>query len=424
MLSSTSHHARAMQLQEQSKYLGIRQTQNDTTGPSSSPVSFFGSSTSSSTSASENATSTESGSSFSSSSSSPSPSLTTDSSFTSSFSSTSTSLASDSSSTSTENSTFVSPSSSFSVFSSTSTASPSQFTTTTSSDSSNVVELTSSDTGRILVTQESSSFEPTPATTFELTSAITPSTSTSSLVASTSGLSTAAAVSSDRGFWSNKPAVAGLITAIIVAVLTILVALYLLVKRKQNSKGVRDIEFLEKDSELSRTNSGHPSEPSSIMNPPMDTHTNLDPVYYPPDPFATAPYAADNLPAITYSYAQDVNNQYPSYPDENPPPIPPDFGLNHPSTVHPSDVRASVHPFADPAALSSLVAESKTNQNPFADAAMVQLPNNRVNLNPFADAAATSGRTAVAGSHLLQPPTRISAYQSSIDSFYGGNGYL
>ncbi|KAF5390630.1 hypothetical protein D9757_002630 [Collybiopsis confluens] len=141
----------------------------------------------------------------------------------------------------------------------------------------------------------------------------------------------------------------------------------------------------------------------NLFRGPTDVFANPDIANYPPyDPFAPAAaqrtlYAGNaSLPEITYSYAQDVNNQYPYYGDE---PRVPSSGMN--SSLPTAGLRNPFEPVAVPA------------RNPFEP---VYTPHNSV--EPGASTAHAMSQTS---SEFDTHFERISdAYTPSLDdSFYG-----
>ncbi|KAF5359038.1 hypothetical protein D9758_004775 [Tetrapyrgos nigripes] len=355
-------------------------------------------------------------------------SVTTGSSSTSSLSSTSTSdtsksesqSSSQSSSTATSSS-FSSSSSSSSFPSSSSTSSSSKIPITTSSSSTSAPptpspEITTSSftstsaNTRILVTEEpSSSINSTPVTTFPFASSITPGlgfTSSSAFHVPTA----VGGASSDSG-QSNTPALAGMIVGIIVGCLAVFTVLFIFIKRRRHSKKFEDVYYIEKPAD---SDSEAPSERSSrkFLNEPMAAYASSEPEGYLRDtitePSTATPYAAGSLTELTYSYAQDVNNQYPYYPNEV---------QVLPSETGPTTLKQS--PVSAPAlTISTSNVPSETNLNPFADPPATQITSfagSKTALN----SAASSGKIYAATSHSQQPPSSPT-YQPSIDSFYGG----
>ncbi|KAJ3892093.1 hypothetical protein GG344DRAFT_64877 [Lentinula edodes] len=138
-----------------------------------------------------------------------------------------------------------------------------------------------------------------------------------------------------------------------------------------------------------------PSEPAShdLSHEPMDAYANRDPAFYlTHDPFVAnahnMPYAGSaSLPEITYSYAQDVNNQYPYYGNEVNNVIPTSVGTRSTPALLTQDPR---NPF------------ESVNVTPPRNAAIPQ-ELERISSNPF------------------EEPAFRASYQPSVDSFYGAS---
>lgn len=138
-----------------------------------------------------------------------------------------------------------------------------------------------------------------------------------------------------------------------------------------------------------------PSEPAShdLSHEPMDAYANRDPAFYlTHDPFVAnahnMPYAGSaSLPEITYSYAQDVNNQYPYYGNEANNVVPPAVGTRSTPAL----------PTQDP-------------RNPF----------DSVDITPLRNAAIPQELERISSNPFEEPAFRAS-YQQSVDSFYGAS---
>ncbi|KAJ4491889.1 hypothetical protein C8J55DRAFT_556177 [Lentinula edodes] len=239
-----------------------------------------------------------------------------------------------------------------------------------------------------------------PATTTNI--AITDGTSTSVVFATTSisGQTAVASSSSSSsvGFWSNKAAVAGTFTAVAVVALATLAGVILCIRKKRRDLHSRDRSISEKFASMDFADTrpySTPSEPAShdLSHEPMDAYANRDPAFYlTHDPFVAnahnMPYAGSaSLPEITYSYAQDVNNQYPYYGNEANNVVPPSVGTRSTPALPTQDPR---NPF------------ESVNITPPRNAAMPQ-ELERISSNPF------------------EEPAFRASYQPSVDSFYGAS---
>ncbi|KIK67927.1 hypothetical protein GYMLUDRAFT_800226 [Collybiopsis luxurians FD-317 M1] len=130
---------------------------------------------------------------------------------------------------------------------------------------------------------------------------------------------------SPSGFWTNKSAVAGTFTTVALVGLAIVIGALFYIRRKRKASHLRNLSYSEKSLISDPRPYSTPSEHSSqdFSHEPMNAFAPSDPAHYPTyDPFSTgsahhALYSGNaSLPEITYSYAQDVNNQYPYYGDE------------------------------------------------------------------------------------------------------------
>ncbi|KAJ3788707.1 hypothetical protein GGU10DRAFT_95198 [Lentinula aff. detonsa] len=198
-------------------------------------------------------------------------------------------------------------------------------------------------------------------------------------------------------FWSNKAAVAGTFTAVAVVALATLAGVILCIRKRRRESHSRDRSMSEKFASMDFDNArpySTPSEPAShdLSHEPMNAYANRDPAFYPThDPFVAnahnMPYAGSaSLPEITYSYAQDVNNQYPYYGNETNNVVPPSAGTRSTPALLTQDFHNPFEP---------------QDSTPPRAAAVSKIP--RVSPNPFSD-----------------PTFRGSpAYQPSVDSFYG-----
>ncbi|KAG7096736.1 hypothetical protein E1B28_004149 [Marasmius oreades] len=318
------------------------------------------------------------------------------SSLSSSFSSTSSS-----STPTTESTSSSSDSSSSSQTTSVATSSFSSSSVTTITSSSNVSAPTSE---YFLVTESeptSSLFTFSPVPT-PVTYSIPPTNSTSSQ---------SAAEASSKGFWSDKKAVAGTFTALALIILGIgfAIVIFSIRKRRRNKARASDRDTLFDK---------FPPEPGLVSTPrpiSSSTHSISEDLHrmQPMDPDATAgnyyqhqnmipfsdpPYATGSLTEITYSYAKDVNNQYPIY-DEGL-----IYGSANSSNQHlnpPSQTSFDTHGGRKPGGASS---SSESTSSPFRA--------------PLPGAGA---------SRRISPGTRSAtrdrdSYQPSLDSFYGVEG--
>ncbi|KAJ3907653.1 hypothetical protein F5879DRAFT_488162 [Lentinula edodes] len=239
-----------------------------------------------------------------------------------------------------------------------------------------------------------------PATTTNI--AITDGTSTSVVfaTASISGQTAVASSSSSSsvGFWSNKAAVAGTFTAVAVVALATLAGVILCIRKKRRDLHSRDRSISEKFASMDFADTrpySTPSEPAShdLSHEPMNAYANRDPAFYlTHDPFVAnahnMPYAGSaSLPEITYSYAQDVNNQYPYYGNEVNNVVPPSVGMRSTPAL----------PTHDP-------------RNPFES----------VNVTPPRNAAIPQELERISSNPFEEPAFRAS-YQPSVDSFYGAS---
>ncbi|GAV99018.1 hypothetical protein LENED_000444 [Lentinula edodes] len=264
------------------------------------------------------------------------------------------------------------------------------FTTVTTLQSFQASESASSPSGSVSV----------PATTTNI--AITDGTSTSVVfaTASISGQTAVASSSSSSsvGFWSNKAAVAGTFTAVAVVALATLVGVILCIRKKRRDLHSRDRSISEKFASMDFADTrpySTPSEPAShdLSHEPMNAYANRDPAFYlTRDPFVAnahnMPYAGSaSLPEITYSYAQDVNNQYPYYGNEVNNVVPPSVGMRSTPAL----------PTHDP-------------RNPFES----------VNVTPPRNAAIPQELERISSNPFEEPAFRAS-YQPSVDSFYGAS---
>ncbi|KAI3612119.1 hypothetical protein WG66_012280 [Moniliophthora roreri] len=223
--------------------------------------------------------------------------------------------------------------------------------------------------------------------------------------------------SSAEGFWSNRGAVAGTFTALALIVLGLLLALVLFVRKRWRSANYRDTIYSDKfpvEPGLSTqaatpsrptSSSGHESDSEDLHRGPMDGNADYyNYNHHNADPFADIhqpPYPNGSLPEITYSYARDVNNQYPSY----------DYDIEraggaststsslsnpsgHQASVAPQSYFNPLNPFNPP---PNSVRNSFNNPKPY-------------NQQPYFGRNATSGQAAERDS---------AAYPPSVDSFYG-----
>lgn len=178
--------------------------------------------------------------------------------------------------------------------------------------------------------------------------------------------------------------------------LAVLACVFLCIQKKRRSSRYGGRNFSEKltDSD-SRPYSSSPSEPGShdFTHEPMDGNSYS--AYPMQDPFvAHNPLysGSASLPEITYSYAQDVNNQYPYYGDET----------NNVNT-------------ASSGTRSTPALPLRTAQNPFEPVQNPFEPQPMVNTR-------VPGRTLASPNQFDEPALRDSStYQPSLDSFYGAS---
>lgn len=182
-------------------------------------------------------------------------------------------------------------------------------------------------------------------------------------------------------------------------VLAVLVGACLFIRKKRRSSRYESRNFSEKsfmDSE-SRPYSTSPSVPGShdFTHEPMNVNDFSE---YPMlDPFSVhnALHSGNaSLPEITYSYAQDVNNQYPYYGDE----------------TNNVDMASS-------GTASTPALPMRATRNPFEP---VQNPFEPQSTNTHVDTSRIPGRTLPTLNQSYEPALRDSpTYQPSLDSFYG-----
>ncbi|KAK7060458.1 hypothetical protein VNI00_001223 [Paramarasmius palmivorus] len=339
---------------------------------------------------------------------SPSSTTTTDSSTTSSTSTTSTSA-----STTSTTSSSTSSSSTTSIDSSTTSDSISPSSTTSSSSSFSRTETTPETIIFPEATQSS------PLTAQFIPTSIAPELSTSLTTSSIpTGTNSPVGASSTPSFWSNKGAVAGTFTALALIVLGLLLALVFYIRRKRRAASYRDTIYSDKipvEPGLASTpsrptsSSDHGTDAEDFHGQPMDgnagyysyDHQNADPfadIHHPP-------YPNGSLPEITYSYAKDVNNQYPYYDEpqangEMAGGAAMSTSSHSTSSAHqaPQSYFNPLNPFNNP---------QQTSQNPFSNP-------KPYNQQPYFGNNATSGRTAPTST----PERDSTAYQPSVDSFY------
>ncbi|KAF9076867.1 hypothetical protein BDP27DRAFT_704528 [Rhodocollybia butyracea] len=191
--------------------------------------------------------------------------------------------------------------------------------------------------------------------------------------------------------------VAGTFTVVVLAILASILLIFLYIRKKRNASLHRDTDWLEKfaGNSTPRPDSS-PSEPAlsdDFTHEPMNPDRN--PAYYPmDDPFIAQNYSqpggSASLPDIAYSYARDVNNQYPYYSGES------------------NDVTLS----------GTRSTPALVGQNPF-EPVHPRNPFNPVP-DPVTDPGSHSRLEAVLPNPFNEPNFRDSgAYQHSLDSFYG-----
>lgn len=182
-------------------------------------------------------------------------------------------------------------------------------------------------------------------------------------------------------------------------VLAVLVGACFFIRKKRRSSRYESRDFSEKSfvNSESRPHSAIPSVPGShdFTHEPMVVNNYSE--YPMPDPFGVdnALYSGNaSLPEITYSYAQDVNNQYPYYGDET------------------NNVNMASSGTASNAALPMRAA-----QNPFE---LLQNPFEPQPTNTHVDISRIPGSTLPTPNQFYEPAHRDSStYQPSLDSFYG-----
>ncbi|KAJ7180310.1 hypothetical protein C8R43DRAFT_396729 [Mycena crocata] len=316
------------------------------------------------------------------------------------------------------------PTSSTTSVTTTTTTSSSSSSSSSSLSSSASVVSTSAKASAVLTALPSPTF--TPTTTLDFS----PNLATSSEEEEPTSTDSAAPKvnAASKGFWDNKGAVGGTFTVVALVIVGIIVAIAMVLrKRAASHNSARDTFFDTKGPIGGAAENPHSPNPSmvSLGNEPMDAHSTPGPNYGATDQYLvdTTDYNVSYPPGASYAPAADQTQQY--YATDHTP-----AAQQYYST--PADPQYPQYSSAAGAAErgDSYYADNSAyeNYNQYyangtgGDGSYSVAPaNHRPSLSPhpYSHPSHASGAPPSA---MRDFPGRDSAYQQSIDSFYGAAG--